>query len=99
MPAVKGRLCLVAFRTRAVRGGGPSSFGPSGGRWVEELDLALLNGQSDPLFDEFSEPFVDGEALADLAHAGRAHEPTRRLAPMDVSELMVGPVPARLVGV
>jgi hypothetical protein len=78
---------------------GPSGRGLSGGRWVEELDLALLDGQRDPLVNEFPEPFVDGEALVDLADAVRTHEPTHWLAMMDVGELVVGPMPARMVGV
>ena len=65
-------------------------------RLAEELCAARLDGELDPSVDELTEGFVVPETLSEFLDAVFANEPTARLAPVAVGQLVVWAVLLRV---
>src|SRR5208282_6673344 len=80
--------------------------GSSGNLW-RSISMALLrrrplgllqfDRQLHPLVDQFPQPLVVGHLLAHLGQALRPHESRAALAPPGKAQLIIRPVPARIL--
>src|SRR6266566_4755388 len=81
----------------------------SSGNLLRSISMALLrrrplgslqlHRQLHPLVDQFPQPLVVGHLLAHLGQSLRPHETRAALAPPGKAQLIVGSVPARLLGI